>query len=124
MRSKFLCEIYKTQCWLDGLVGWWLGRGWYVAQQDYHLSTNRATGNSNTLESSSKKHSVIWFACRPGGWEGGYWLPKERVDDMLRPLIILSVVLFPFLDALTLNNYTLGLSKASIVQLVHRLKCI
>ena len=55
LRSKFLCEIYKTQCWLDGLVGWWLGRGWYVAQQDYHLSNNRATGNSNTLESSSKK---------------------------------------------------------------------
>ena len=124
MRSKFLCEIYKTQCWLDGLVGWWLGRGWYVAQQDCHLSTNRATGNSKTLESSSKKTQCYLFACRPGRWEGGCRLPKEPVEDMLRPVIILSVVLFPSLDALTLNNYTLGLSKASIVQLVHRLKCI
>ena len=102
MRSKFLCEIYKTQCWLDGLVGWWLGRGWYVAQQDYHLSTNRATGNSKTLESSSKKTQCYLFACRPGRWEGGCRLPKEPVEDMLRPVIILSVVLFPSLDALTL----------------------
>ena len=65
--------------------------------------------------------SLIWLACRPGGWEGGYQLPKEPVEDMLRPVIILSVVLFPSLDALTLNNYTLGLPKASIVRLVHRL---
>ena len=41
--SRVDLYVDKTQCWLDGLVGWWFGRGWYViAQQDYHLSNIRA----------------------------------------------------------------------------------
>ena len=108
-------------------MAWWVGGSEGVGTLPNKIVISVPTERLGTVIHSKvlpKKHSVIWFACRPGGWEGGYWLPKERVDDMLRPLIILSVVLFPFLDALTLNNYTLGLPKASIVQLVHRLKCI
>ena len=70
LRSKFLCEIDKTQCWLDGLVvGWWFGRGWYVAQRDHHLSNNRAIENSNTLESSSKK-TQSWLVGLYTWWVG------------------------------------------------------
>ena len=107
------------------MAWWWVGGSEEVGTLPNEIIISVTTERLKTVIHSKvlpKKHRVSWLTCRPGGgWDGGYQLPKEPVDDMLRPVIILSVVLFPSLDALTLNNYTLGLPKASIVRLVHRL---
>ena len=92
-----------------GWLAWWVGGSEGVGTLPNKIIISVTTERLGTVIHSKvlpKKHSVIWFACRPGGLERGYRLPKEPVDDMLRPIIILSVVLLPSLDAMTLNKHT------------------
>ena len=84
-------------------MAWWVGGSEGVDTLPNKIIISVTTERLKTVIHSKvlpKKHRVGLLACTPGGWEGGYRLPKEPVDDMLRPVIILSVVLFPSLDAL------------------------